>query len=488
MKKRFLSWALLTALALFLLPGAALAADNSGNAVDEARSGVARVLCVYECREGELGEYLSVRSFQSYFVGSAFGVGKEAGQPASYFVTNRHVVPVESSTRISARQLRVLYDLDLGDSDDTVYTVPLSLIRVYLLLDDNAYSSATGLDTSRAVPCTVVHRNGENEPDLAVLRTEEPVDKRVVLPLMKAEGENGQGGVGVSESVYALGFPTSADAAGVVRYENSDSQDVFFAGSVRSCSATSGTVNRFIDYTTENCRVIQHGAPINPGNSGGPLVTQQGAVVGVNTFAFNLNGVDNESQTNNYAAVETEYVIRMLNQLEIPYALYSDSPAVDWTRWAVIGGAVLLALVVIILIVVLASKNGRKKKDETKNDGDFVPPPPPPSPAAHPSVRSMSQQHGGMQVPVDSQGILIGRSMSDCKIVFQSGTPGVSARHCSVAWDEAAGEFLLTDLRSTYGTFLSNGQKLTPGVAARLRPGDTFYLGERDNALRVELG
>lgn len=484
MKKKFLSWMLLMALAMSLLSSGALAANTgSENAVDEARSGVARVLCVYECREGELGEYLSFRSFQSYAVGSAFGVGK-AGEPTNTFVTNRHVVPLESTTKVTARQLRLLYDLDFGDSDDTVYTVPLSLIRVYLLLDDNAYSSATGLDTSRAVPCTVIHRNGEDEPDLAVLRTEEPVEKRIALPLMKAEGEPG---VGVSESVYALGFPTSADAAGIVRYESTDSQDVFFAGSVRSCSATSGTVNRFIDYTTENCRIIQHDAPINPGNSGGPLVTRQGAVVGVNTFTFNLNGVDNGSQANNYAAVEAEYVIRMLDRLEVSYDPYPPpKPATDWVKWAVIGGAVLLVLVIIILIVALASKKGKGKTKDRKDDP--VPPPPPPPIVKSPSVRSMSRQHGGMQVPVDSQGILIGRSMSDCKIVFQSGTPGVSARHCSVAWDAASGDFLLTDLRSTYGTFLSNGQRLTPGVATRLRPGDTFYLGERDNALRVELG
>ena len=67
-------------------------------------------------------------------------------------------------------------------------------------------------------------------------------------------------------------------------------------------------------------------------------------------------------------------------------------------------------------------------------------------------------------------------------------TPGVSAWHCSVVWDGRTGEFLLTDLKSTYGTFLATGQKLTPGVACRLKAGDTFYLGEQSNALRVELG
>ncbi|HIY16266.1 MAG TPA: FHA domain-containing protein, partial [Candidatus Intestinimonas stercorigallinarum] len=103
--------------------------------------------------------------------------------------------------------------------------------------------------------------------------------------------------------------------------------------------------------------------------------------------------------------------------------------------------------------------------------------------------RSLSAQHGGATVSVaGQQGVLVGRDGSVCSIVFKEGTPGVSARHCSVVWDGRTGEFLLTDLKSTYGTFLATGQKLTPGVACRLKAGDTFYLGEQSNALRVELG
>ena len=116
-------------------------------------------------------------------------------------------------------------------------------------------------------------------------------------------------------------------------------------------------------------------------------------------------------------------------------------------------------------------------------------PQPQPQPQANPILRSLSAQHGGASVSVaGQQGVLVGRDGSVCGIVFKEGTPGVSARHCSVVWDGRTGEFLLTDLKSTYGTFLATGQKLTPGVACRLKAGDTFYLGEQSNALRVELG
>ena len=106
----------------------------------------------------------------------------------------------------------------------------------------------------------------------------------------------------------------------------------------------------------------------------------------------------------------------------------------------------------------------------------------PQAPAKRPVVRSML----GMQANLSAGQILIGRSQ-DCAIVFQEGTPGISGRHCSFSFEPATGEFILTDMRSTYGTYLQNGQKLTPGVPVRLHAGDSFYLGERTNMLRVEL-
>lgn len=496
MKKRFLAGTLLALLMISLLPNRAWA--SGANAVDNARKGVARVLCIYECRDGDLGTMLSARGFQMYYVGSAFGVGT-AGEPTNTFVTNSHVVsPTRANEEITAKELRLQYNWDTGDPNNTVYYIDVALVRVYLLLDDNAYSSATGLDTSRAVPCTVIHRNDSDEADLAVLRTEEPVEKRIALPLLAAEE-----GVSVSEKVFALGFPTSADAAGLKRYEDSGSADVFYAGSISSCTATDGTVSRFVDYTDMNCRIIQHTAQINGGNSGGPLVTEDGAVVGINTSQFNLNGVDSATSTNNYAAVESEYVIRMLKSLEIPYEVYAPSapepspvpensleptPAPTLKPERGPDGGILVPALIAAAVVVAVAVAAAVILRNRRRTGVSPQPDPSPAPKPVPSVRSLSAQHGGQRVSMaGAQPVLIGRA-SDCAIVFQAGTPGVSSRHCSIAFDEGSGDFLLTDLRSTYGTYLASGQKVVPGAVVRLRPGDSFYLGERENMLCVELG
>lgn len=99
----------------------------------------------------------------------------------------------------------------------------------------------------------------------------------------------------------------------------------------------------------------------------------------------------------------------------------------------------------------------------------------------------MSTQHGGMSYPVGTMPILIGRDASHCTITYREGTPGVSGRHCSVSWNPGTEEFLITDLRSTYGTFLANGQKLEPNVPYHCRSGESFYVGENMNMLRVEV-
>ena len=71
--------------------------------------------------------------------------------------------------------------------------------------------------------------------------------------------------------------------------------------------------------------------------------------------------------------------------------------------------------------------------------------------------------------------------------MYQDGTPGVSSRHCQVHYDERDGVFVVTDLNSTYGTFLANGQRISPNTPVKLPPKSSIYLGEVDNTIYLEL-
>ena len=99
-------------------------------------------------------------------------------------------------------------------------------------------------------------------------------------------------------------------------------------------------------------------------------------------------------------------------------------------------------------------------------------------------VECVSGPIQGQFYRVGHTGLMFGRDPA-CAVHMPNGTPGVSARHCVLRVDR--GELVLEDLQSTYGTYLANGQKLTPGVPYRLREGDSFYLGEPANTLRVEM-
>ena len=86
----------------------------------------------------------------------------------------------------------------------------------------------------------------------------------------------------------------------------------------------------------------------------------------------------------------------------------------------------------------------------------------------------------GREIP--PQGLTFGRDPA-CDLSFPPDTGGVSGRHCSLTW--SGGALRLTDLDSSFGTLLEDGQKLS-GTGAEIRPGMCFYLGSRKIGFRVE--
>ena len=151
--------------------------------------------------------------------------------------------------------------------------------------------------------------------------------------------------------------------------------------------------------------------------------------------------------------------------------------------YAGIGAA---AAAVIVLAAVLGRKKKNRKKAAAQPDvGKTVAAAPPQKPLV-PILRSLAEQHGGQKVALGREAVLRGRSR-DCKVRFKEETPGVSSRHCAVTWDPDAREFILKDMGSTYGTFLDSGMRLEPNRLYRLKPGESFYLGEKSNVIRLEV-
>ncbi|BDF72331.1 serine protease [Oscillospiraceae bacterium] len=297
------------------------------------------------------------------------------------------------------------------------------------------------------------------EKDLAVLKLDSPTDKREPLRLKSTTEEM------VGTTVFAVGYPGVADETFNYRVTTLFGKD--------DATVTGGRVNRLLTEGGTGRKLLQMDVSIRGGNSGGPLVDESGAVVGINTLGSTL--ADNL----NYAVSVDELLPLLINN-NIPYEMAGEGGGL--LPWILIAAA---AAVVVAAVVILAVTRGRKRKAAPEPAAPAQPQPQ--QSVRRPVLRSMSAQHNGMKVPVGAQAVLIGRDVAACRIVFREGTAGVSARHCSVAWDGGTDTFVLTDLKSTYGTFLADGRKLAPGVPYTLKPRDSFYLGGQDNVLYVDL-
>ena len=189
-------------------------------------------------------------------------------------------------------------------------------------------------------------------------------------------------------------------------------------------------------------------------------------MIGISTAGSKLD-------SNLFYAVSVSEVLPLLDKNSIPYTLAPETKSGGSTMLYVGAGAAVLA-VVVIAAVVLKKKPAQGGAEQRAPQGGA------------PVLRSMAPQHGGMVVQLHGQPVQIGRDGAVCRLVYQDGTPGVSGRHCQVSFDQ--NQFVVTDLNSTYGTFLMNGQKLSADVPYRLKAGGSFYVGDRANMIRLELG
>lgn len=88
----------------------------------------------------------------------------------------------------------------------------------------------------------------------------------------------------------------------------------------------------------------------------------------------------------------------------------------------------------------------------------------------------------GQRYVIGAGGLMFGRE-NDCQVRFPAQTPGISRHHCCIQWQN--GTPVLTDLGSSYGTFLGDGRQLMPNNPVQLMSGTRFQLGNNGYLFQV---
>ena len=239
---------------------------------------------------------------------------------------------------------------------------------------------------------------------------------------------------------------------------------------------------------------------IAPGNSGGPLVDEKGNVIGINV-AGAIDPNTGLSLGMNYAIIINE-LTKILDVERIPYTFSSSG----FSLFHGPGSAVLLLLGILLIAAGtfffwkerkaaasvtnnrsgLADRNsGLANGSASGLNGNPVHSGAAGSSGAHAILRGMTGSYAGQSFDLLKGKVTIGRDPTFCNIVYEKSTPGISSRHCQLSYNPGEGCFVLTDLGSSYGTFLGNGKKLTPNVPEKLYAGDTFFLCDPSNRFLV---
>lgn len=441
--KRMVTALMVVGLLLSLPPMQVFAESDFPTVLAETKKGVVQIYGL-----ANDGVYLSS------WVGTGFAVGEE-GEDSDVFLTNWHVVT--------------------GDGQFEQSDVRIWILQENCYIDAETYEP----DPDRSIACEVL-KTTTGYPDYAIIRAVESISGYKALPLLSSED------IQDGTTVYALGYPAVVGGASASHYGIDD------------ITSTNGIISQHMQYAyADNTWVLMHTAQISGGNSGGPLITEAGAVIGLNTYGFG----ESEENMNRYCAVYIDYVMEGLDELDISYDIYSEAEDKDGSfnvmYLVLIAG---VAVVAVIAVILWTSQQKKKKmhelamqqeqqrlhqeelyRREKLRQQEEVRRRQEEQQRQERMIKARLRLNGATVYPVLASGGTVGRDKS-CMIVLPENAPGVSRVHCKL---EFRGDTLvMTDMNSTYGTYI-HGKRVPPNTPVALKQYSSFSLGSDQVTLTV---
>ena len=464
--------------------------------------------------------FLGDKGFKWMSKGSGVFIGKE-GEDPRYILTNYHVIEsyidFDKGKDVGFEGYATWYLFIYRGISYEKYSKASEEAKNELL--NEAYNAfwIDQISTANSDSCRVVIRCyfgpddfaeaylddfGDSSRDMALLHLDKPTDKRVPAKVTIPSEDM------VGHNVTAIGYPGVSD-----RY------DPVSKSSENDSTVTKGTISRLITEQGTGVRKIQHDASINPGNSGGPLfLDETGAVIGLNTWS------QPGEHSFEYICVSMEEIIPMVKAQGVDFDTLdypapepepSTEPKTEPTTQPttkpvfppgkIIGTIAAVAAVIAgaAFFVINYSKKKeeerrrreeeeirrreeeeRKRKEEEAEKQQQAPGTIPASDDSLYRIQCVRGVLGSKRVMIPRTGqVVMGRNTS-CGIVFPEDTKGVSGRHCAVFFDK--GDVYVTDLGSSFGTFIEPGQRLAAQQSVRIPLGKKFWLGSENECFVIE--
>ena len=329
-------------------------------------------------------------------------------------------------------------------------TVDIVVTNYHVIELDPHNAKVTSTDLYGIVDTELLY--SDPNMDIAILQLSEVLDNRHPLALRSTEQLH------KSQDIYCIGFPAISD-----QFSNNTSIE----SEIENMTVTKGTISN-VNYERENVKYIMSDCAVNSGNSGGPMVDEYGQVVGINTIVItnNINSMT--------LALNIDYVTERLDKLGIAYLRGSadgestatsdgsepgnsaNPDGADKGIMALLDGkllyigiaAAILAVVLITIIIVLLVGKSSRPGERVERIG----------PGRRIEVVCERGPIKGSRVAGFDR-VRIGRNPASCQMIYPDGTPGLSREHCEIMLSSSG--IVVTDLNSSYGTFLSSGERIS---------------------------